>query len=497
MRPDIVFYQSYAFEYFGVMCLHSKLTHEGYKTALIIDQFEKHPIERLKQLNPRLIGISAMSMEHDWMVKLIYTIKKELPDIPIIVGGIHGIVYYEDILRSAPADLVCHSEGEEVLTEVMRELDRGTKNWGSIPGLAYRERDGSIKVNERARLVELNDQVIEDRSIYYDTYPRMVSRYPGTCFFSSRGCPYRCSFCYNAVIHDIFKDHGKYLRQKSVDNFIIEIKTAVEKYHLKKIFFFDDLFTFNKSWLLDFLDRYKREITLPFICFSRANLMTDEVAAALAKAGCYSVSFGIETGNEELRRKLLNKQISDDEIRACGRALARHGIKVHASNMFCLPKETIPDALRTVELNHEAQVKISANNLFMPFPKTDLAEYCIGEGFLPKDYSLKDMQGSYQRLSVVQIPNKYVIKNIHALAFFFIRWPLSYKIFRFVIYSRLLSWFSPAIYNIGDVFHHMEQKRTSLWETFKLYTELVFLRFRLARFNRTRQQNMPLKSDKN
>lgn len=60
MRPDIVFYQSYAFEYFGVMCLHSKLSHEGYKTALIIDQFEKNPIERLKQLNPRLIGISAM-----------------------------------------------------------------------------------------------------------------------------------------------------------------------------------------------------------------------------------------------------------------------------------------------------------------------------------------------------------------------------------------------------------------------------------------------------
>ena len=110
MRPDIVFIQQYAVPYFGVLSITSHLSYRGYKAEVLIESLEEDIIGKLKQLQPKLIGISLMSPEHKWLINLSQSIHQSLPEIPIIAGGVHGIFYPEQIISQASVDLACHSD---------------------------------------------------------------------------------------------------------------------------------------------------------------------------------------------------------------------------------------------------------------------------------------------------------------------------------------------------------------------------------------------------
>ena len=138
MKPDIVFYQQYAVPYFGILSIAAHLRHKGFKSDVIIDTLEKHPIRKLKQLQPKLIGISCMSPEHRWLIERTQAIRQALPEATIIVGGVHAIFYPEKILSETPVELVCHSEGEGVVLDVIRELAKPAPSWDSIPGLCFK-----------------------------------------------------------------------------------------------------------------------------------------------------------------------------------------------------------------------------------------------------------------------------------------------------------------------------------------------------------------------
>lgn len=461
MSPDIVFVQQYAVPYFGVLAVASRLLHKGYKVDVFIESLEAG-LDALKRLNPRLIGISCMSPEHNWLINTSKAIRRELPHAAIIAGGVHAMLYPEEILRETEVDLVCHSEGEEVILKVLSELDKPSPDWGSIPGIAYRDGGNSVRSNARAEVVPYDEAILEERSFYYDRYPQ-IARDTVHRFISSRGCPYKCSFCYNAVLRDALKGKGIYVRQKSVENFMREISAQCGKYRVESIFFYDDLFTFNKKWLRRFLEAYKREINIPFMCTSRANLMDEETAGMLARAGCRTISFGIETGNAGLRKKVLNKDITDEEIIRCGTLLRKHGIMVQTANMFCLPDETIEDAFKTIELNIKARTNYAFTALFLPFPNTELTDYCIKRGYLKADYSLKDLPHSFLNYSVLSIPDKEYIMNVHRLAYFFIQWPWFYRIAKNTVRYKVLTPLFKRIFLLSNLLRHKEERGISLW----------------------------------
>ncbi len=467
-NPDIVFYQQYAVPYFGVLSIAAHLKQNGFSSEVIIDTLEEDPVNAIQALRPRLIGISVMSPEHKWLIEVSRALKSALPDVIIIVGGVHAIFYPEDILSGAPVDIVCHSEGENVLVEVMRELNKSVPDLSGIPGLSYRDERGNIRMNERAMLVPFREDVIEDRDIYYARYPQL-GRDSVHRFFSSRGCPFRCSFCYNANIHDIFKGKGKYVRQKSVESFLKEITEECKKRRINFIFFYDDLFTFDKKWLKEFLKGYKEKVGIPFWCTARADVVDEERIALLKEAGCRTVSFGIETGNEDIRRRVLNKKISDEQIIDCGNLIHKYGMKSQTANMFCLPDENVKDALRTVELNIRAKADYAFTALFMPFPNTGLTRYCIERKLLKSDYSLKDLPYSFLTSSVLDIPRrqKSVIRNVHRLAYFFVRSPLTFRMFKRIVFMRFLGPLFEVVFLFANVLRHKEERGITWWATIR------------------------------
>ncbi len=467
-RPDIVFFQQFASPYFGVLSINAYLRHNGINTDVVIDTLEKDAIAQLVTLRPSLIGISVLSSEHQWLIDKTRAIRTAIPDAKIIVGGIHAIFYPEEIIRETEADLVCHSEGEMVLLQVLEQLrKRGEKpDWSLIDGLCYQDDKGVICCNERASLVSFSPDLIEDRGIYFDRYPELAGERVHR-FFSSRGCPYRCTFCYNANIHDVFKGKGAYVRQKEVDTFIAEIVAQNEKYSIKSIFFYDDLFTYNKKWLKQFLSLYKEKINIPFMCTTRANLLDEDTASMLAEAGCITVSYGIETGNYILRRDVLRKDITDEQIISCGNILRKYRINVQTANMFCLPDESVADAFKTIELNIKANTDFAFSALFLPFPKTQIAQYCADRGYLKADYSLHDLPRSFLTTSILNLPDKDVIKNIHRLAYFFIKWPSIYRIARKMVYCNFLNPFFHGIFLLSNVLRHKGERATSWWGTLR------------------------------
>lgn len=463
---DIVFYQQYGVPYFGILSIASYLKHFGRTSDVIIDSLEDDSIDVLRRLNPKLIGISVLSTEHNWLIDRTKTIRRVLPDTIFIIGGIHAMFYYEEILSEIPVDIVCHSEGEEVLLNVITEMNKTFPDWSSIHGISYRVNGNEIQMNERARLVPFRDDIIEDRSIYYDRYPQLAKDAVHR-FFSSRGCPYRCSFCYNANIHDLFRGKGTYVRQKSVDNFIQEIDTQCSKYLIKSIFFYDDIFTFRKNWLKEFLKRYKESINIQFWCTTRANVIDKDTAQMLAEAGCRTASFGVETGSYEIRKNILNKEITDDQIIRCGNLLRKYGIKVQTANMFCLPNETLEDAYKTIDLNIQAKTNFAFSALFLPFPKTKITKYCIKKGLIKPDYSLQDLPYSFLNESVLDIRDKNEITNVHCLAYFFIKWPKVYKVFKKWPRYTFLKIPFHYIFLLSNLLRHKEERGISLWHALR------------------------------
>jgi len=461
MKPRVVFFQQYPVPYFGILALDQHLRCAGFQAEVVIDLLEKDPISVIQKMAPSLIGISVLSSEHPWLIRMSKELKKALPQTKIIVGGFHGMLYSKEILEETPVDFVCHGDGEEVLIRVVEAMGLPESRWESIAGIAYRD-NGKICFNEAAPLVSFREEIVEDRNIYYRRYPKLAQD-TDHCFISSRGCPYRCSFCYNAHLRERFKEKGTFIRQKSVDNFIKEIVLDCSHHPVESIFLFDDLFTLNEKWLYSFLERYKKEVNLPFICMTKANLINEEMVIRLAEAGSRTVVIGIETGSNFIRQNILKKSITNEEIVRCGQLLQKHGIKMQTNNMFCLPGETLEDAFKTVELNIQAKTQYAFASIFLPFPKTELTDYCIQNGILKQDYSLKDIPHSTQAASVLNLGDKGSITNVQRACFFFVRWPWTFKLFRQLVKVAFLDPFFKVLSIIGHFVRHKEQRGISFW----------------------------------
>lgn len=461
----ICFCQKQLFPYFGVMALSGILNRSGHRTDVLIYVCETDILSRLETISPDIIGFSVMSTEHKWLKGIVPEIKKRMPGVPIIVGGVHATLYPEDILKLDGVDYVCWGEGEIAFPRLLERLEKGDKSPEGIQGIGYRK--GAVPVLQGvAPLIQDLSSFSEDREVYYDRYPELKGL-PQKIFMSSRGCPFSCNFCANSYMKNIFRDAGRYIRRKPPDFFLNEIKRVVEAYGATSLFFCDDLFVFNFKWLEDFSKIYKSGLGIPYICTGRAGSIQERHTAALAFSGCHTVSIGVETGNEHLRQKVLNKKISNADLLNCSSILKKAGIEIQTSNMFCLPDETIEDAVSTIDLNIRIGTDYMFTAIFLPFPKTALAEYCIEKNLLKKDYSFEDMPESFVRESVLDKKEKDIFSNIHKIAHLSLLFPGLKPLFIFMakkVHSKKLFFF---LYLSGTFLRYKKERKLSFYETVK------------------------------
>lgn len=287
------------------------------------------------------------------------------PDIRVVFGGVHVSALKERILADYPViDYVVAGEGEETLREL---LSRPAEEHEKVPGLVLRSRSGDLVYTGDRELIDLDAlpfPAYEKLQGYPEAYSLPIFNYPktpnGSCI-SSRGCPYACSYCDRSVFRRSF-------RYNSADYLYQHVLYLHEKYGIKHLNFYDDQFTFNRQRVVDFCNKViENPLGMTFNCAARAEHLDSELLQLMKKAGCWMISLGIETGDEQLlaaHRQNPDLQMMREKILLIKQA----GIRVKGLLMMGLPGETEESIERSKK--YVFSLPIDDFNLakFTPFP---------------------------------------------------------------------------------------------------------------------------------
>ncbi len=411
----VLFLQNFPFEYMGPMYISALLKKHGHDCYLSILSETKDYLEKIREHDPDLIGFSTMTGPHKWALNVAEEIKQHFK-IPIILGGSHP-TFFPEIIHEACIDAVCVGEGEHAVVELASKLDTG-EDISNIKNLWVKQ-NGHVVKNQLRPLVEnLDDLPFPDRTLYDEC--KLLRYVPAMKFLTGRGCPYKCAFCFNHKFNQLYRGLGRVVRKRNIDSLIQEIEEASETYQLELIRFPDDTFTGNRAWLLEFLQKYKTEIGLPFTGLARANELNEEVVEALKDSGCLNVYFGVETGNEDLRNKVLKKNLTNRQIINAATLLKKYKVKFGTYNMFGLPHETLPLAFETIDLNKTLKPDYTINNVFQPYPRTEICDYAIDQGYLYPD---TEYLNTMNEGSILQLDEIDRLVNLCRFAYLAIKYP--------------------------------------------------------------------------
>jgi len=252
-----------------------------------------------------------------------------------------------------------------------------------IPNLWVKKEDQIVKNPPRKLIYPLDSLPPPDFELF--DFSRLIATQTKTAVvIISRGCPYSCGYCCNHRIRSVYPDQEHYTRFRSPENVMLYLKKLLKLYPwVSYIRFIDNILGVNKEWLEGFCRLYKNEIGLPFACDHRADLVTPELLSLLRDAGCDFIYFGVESGDEHLRKEVLSRRMGDGQIGRAFSECRRLGIKTLAFNIIGLPYETPEKALKTIKLNAKINPDKMIANIFTPYPYTDLYETSVKEGFIP------------------------------------------------------------------------------------------------------------------
>lgn len=301
----------------------------------------------------------------------------------LAVGGKPVTLNPERFINNHKIDIVCVGEGETAALELCMSLE-DKKPYNRIKNLWVKE-NGEIIKNEIGPLEDLNklpfpDWDLFDKRHFYKPFRGKVYRYGHLEL--SRGCLYKCSYCINDKLQELYKGKGRYFRKKNIPRAIEEITYLKDRYSLEIIKFWDEEFFLYTEMELEELAKEYKKINLPFLITARLDSVTEKKARIIKDMGCVNVSAGIETGSEYIRKTVLNRKMSNKEIiRGIG-ILNKYGIRTSTLNMLGMPFETRRQVFETIDLNKVAHAQNSSVMILQPWDGTKIRETAVKAGFM-------------------------------------------------------------------------------------------------------------------
>jgi len=390
----------------GIASLSAVLKKGGHETSLIHVCEHLWPIpsnaelvERIRQENAGIIGFSVMSQQYEWTCALVKDIRAAGITTPICIGGVHCTMVPEQVTESGLFEYVAVGEAEYPFLELVNRLERN-EDTSTIPNLRiYRPGGKSIK-NCVEGFPDLGTLPDMDWDIF-DMERILHVKKGWLSLLTSRGCPYKCTYCFNKEIVDQYLEDGgvknakEYLRHYPVSRVLDEVSTLKSRFSgVNTIIFDDDLFTLNKTYVLDFCEQYKKSgIGIPFVVNAHVQVFNDEIARALKEAGCMIVKYGLESGSDKIRREVLWRYMTNETIERAFAAAHRQDLHTSAFIMFGLPKEGKQEVLDTLSLCSRIKMGRFRWALFFPFPGT--AGYTIARENDLIDFEKMKSLGNY------------------------------------------------------------------------------------------------------
>jgi len=423
----------------GIMCLIANVKKHGHEADLFLTNLEPNLFKAVAEYKPDVIGFSVTSGSEAYYLELIRQLRKHAKFISIM-GGPHAS-FFPEIVEEPEVDIICRGEGDAPLVELLDKLQKG-EDYSTIPNL-WVKKDGQVTKNHLRPLIhDLDSLPFPDRASFLKYYAYAHSSVKH--FLAGRGCPYDCTYCFNHKLKKMYREEAnesQYCRLRSVKHVVDEVDEVRRKYPLKIVYFHDDLFIMNRVWLKAFAEEYSKRVGLPMICYVRANLVNEEVVQALKKANCITIAMGIESGNEPLRKTVLKRDMSNEQIVKAADLFHKYGISIMTQNMVGLPEETIENAYETIAVNNRVKPSYAWCSIFQPYPRTELYHYCIEKGILDPTHR---QHASYQVESPINKgQTKREFENLHKFFSLCVEYPSLTK------YShRLIKWPNNALFNL-------------------------------------------------
>lgn len=344
--------------------------------------------ENLKE-KPDLLAFSVIYGQHFIAEKLSKYAKEFDPNISVIWGGPYVTVDPGGALQRG-ADYACVGDGLIAFAEFLKAMESGrdpsgiANLWCRRNAKIIRNPLGPLETNLDA--LPYLDWGIFRKHDFLKPYDGKVLR--GGDHMIAWGCINRCSYCINEHYQDLYKQHGHRfkIRRYSVDRIVSELKYQKDLYDLQMYKFCDENFLLvSLPYLREFAKKYAECVGLPFTTACHPKLVTEEKIALLKEAGCVSLSIGIESGNSEYRKNILNRPDSIEDIKRAFSLAKNSGIRTMAFNMFGLPFYTRKIYEETIALNRQAGVEVPTASFFYPFKGTKLRDTSIKHGFYSEE----------------------------------------------------------------------------------------------------------------
>ncbi len=378
---------------YGIAFLSACLKRHGHATALLnINDQLGFPMDlarvadEVTSFAPDVIAFSVVTNQYRFARMIARDIKRYC-SAPIVCGGIHPTMDPEGVLREECFDYVCVGEGEEAIVELADTL-AARKPVAEIENI-WCKTNGAIVRNRVRPFVSLESLPPKDYEIF--DFQKMVDAKDGWVgVMSSRGCPFSCTYCFNHKLRELYQHDLEcpaaklnYIRRHPVDTVIGEIEWLLATYkNIKTIIFDDDLFTLDKKYLAEFCRKYQARVSLPFVCNAHVKVFDEEVARSLKDAGCNMVKFGLESGSERIRKEILNRRMSNEEIARAFSVADDFAFHTSAFVMIGFPHESINDVRDTIELLARIKPGRFRWSIFFPYVNTRAYEIARDGGFI-------------------------------------------------------------------------------------------------------------------
>jgi anaerobic magnesium-protoporphyrin IX monomethyl ester cyclase len=343
---------------------------------------------------------------------LTEALRAALPEMPVLWGGMHPTLVPHECIEDC--DIVLQGEGEFALSDLMNRLQAG-QDISDTPNLLMKDAEGELVENALRPLVtDLDILPFRDYTTHADKvfiWGDKVERGdpmvgdPVFQMMGSRGCIYKCSYCYNSTYKKDIYPGQKWFRVRSPASIVAEIKAAQANWDFKRVRFDDEVFNFQKGWLEEFCEIYPREIGLPFEIFIEPKLVNEDRMTRLAKAGLVSVYMGIQA-SERVTGNLYDRRVKNNSLEGHARLYKRLGIKPHFQLIFDDPVSTSGDKKALFDLIESFPRPFDLYLFSMTvFPGSELSNKLVSNGVISEyDVEGKNTRVFYQHRVNLEYP---------------------------------------------------------------------------------------------
>jgi radical SAM superfamily enzyme YgiQ (UPF0313 family) len=401
----------------GLLLLAAQARKDGYSPQIIESDLEnlspQTVADMVLEINPKFVGITLFTVGVFNGAKIARLIKEKNSEIIVMVGGPHiSSMGYETMKKFEEFDIAVVYEGELILKQLLFNLENSL-SLAEVDGIVYRDEEGELKTTTPPPSIKELDSLPIPAWDLLPNFPKAYlpaifdyPRAPVATYSASRGCPFKCEFCDTSTF-------GSKIRYNSSQKVHEIMKHLSNEYGVKHLQFVDDLFVANNAKVLELCKLLiEDKIDMTWSCTARVDTVKPETLKQMKKAGCWEISFGLESGSDEML-KGMKKSITSEVSRRAVEWTDAAGIRVKGLFMLGYPGETKESVKTTKEFIKSLPLTTMNLSKFTPYPGSPIYKKLYGTSIREEDWDrLNGMNFVYKADAFTQEELDYEYKEV-------------------------------------------------------------------------------------